>query len=214
MAGVRRISLVDQLVATIQQELITGQYAAGTPFIEEEVKKRYEVSRSTTREALARLEEDGYLTRDPATRTLRFRTPAADEIEQVYFARRFYEGAGINNAKHASPQQLEAIRESSQQLVAVLEDGKPLEVVEAEWRCHTAIVECIGSPLITAQYRQLLRRLSLALAQIESPQEDAAAGQDHMSIAKLILAKQYRDAKKLLFDHLASGEKELLAQAS
>lgn len=205
-----RVSLVDQLVSTIQQELITGKYAPGSMFVEEDVKQRYSVSRSTTREALARLEENGYLTRNPGSRTLRFQIPSPTEINQVYFARRFYEGAGINNAKHASPSQLNMILNTAEQLAATLEYGQPMEVVEDEWRCHTAIVECIGSPLITEQYQRLLRRLSLTLAQIESPQEDMASGQDHIAIAKLILNKQYREAKKLLFSHLHEGEKELL----
>ena len=42
MAGegmpLKRTSLVDQLVSTIQHELITGQYPAGTAFVEEDVK--------------------------------------------------------------------------------------------------------------------------------------------------------------------------------
>lgn len=98
MAGegmpVKRTSLVDQLVSTIQHELITGQYPAGTAFVEEDVKTRYNVSRSTTREALVRLEEDGFLSRDLGTRTLRFRTLTEEEIRDVYYARRFYEGSG------------------------------------------------------------------------------------------------------------------------
>lgn len=214
VSRIARVSLVDQLVSTIQQELVMGQYPAGAMFVEEDVKQRYSVSRSTTREALGRLEEDGYLTRDPGTRTLRFQTPSAQEIEQVYYARRFYEGAGINNAKHASEEQLDTIMSTAHQLMSTLEHGQPMEVVEDEWRCHTAIVECIGSPLITEQYQRLLRRLSLALAQIESPQEDMAAGRDHITIAELICAKQYREAKKLLFAHLQAGEKELLEQAA
>ena len=84
----RRVSLVDQLVRTIQHELITGKYPVGTAFVEEDVKNRYNVSRSTTREALVRLEEDRFLSRDAGTRTLRFRTLTKDEIRDVYYARR------------------------------------------------------------------------------------------------------------------------------
>ena len=113
---VKRTSLVDQLVSTIQHELITGQYPAGTAFVEEDVKTRYNVSRSTTREALVRLEEDGFLSRDPGTRTLRFRTLTEEEIRDVYYARRFYEGSGINHAKHATEGQLKEISDSATSL--------------------------------------------------------------------------------------------------
>ena len=112
----RRVSLVDQLVRTIQHELITGKYPVGTAFVEEDVKNRYNVSRSTTREALVRLEEDRFLSRDAGTRTLRFRTLTKDEIRDVYYARRFYEGAGINHAKHATDEQLGEISESAEAL--------------------------------------------------------------------------------------------------
>lgn len=206
----KRVSLVDQLVQTIQHELITGEYPVGTAFVEEDVKNKYNVSRSTTREALVRLEEDRFLSRDAGTRTLRFRTLTKDEIRDVYHARRFYEGAGINHAKHATGEQLGEISESAKALCRLLEQGDAYEVVEAEWRCHAAIVACIGSSLISEQYCQLLKRLSLALAQIESPQEDEASGRDHIRIAKLLSAKNYKQAKKELFTHLDRGENELL----
>lgn len=214
MAGegmpVKRTSLVDQLVSTIQHELITGQYPAGTAFTEEDVKTRYNVSRSTTREALVRLEEDGFLSRDPGTRTLRFRTLTEEEIRDVYYARRFYEGSGINHAKHATEGQLKEISDSATSLCEMLNQGNAYDVVEAEWRCHTAIVACIGSSLVTDQYKGLLRKLSLALAQIEDPREDMVSGQEHVNIAQLLVAKDYRQAKKALFAHLDAGEKELL----
>lgn len=206
----RRVSLVDQLVRTIQHELITGKYPVGTAFVEEDVKNRYNVSRSTTREALVRLEEDRFLSRDAGTRTLRFRTLTKDEIRDVYYARRFYEGAGINHAKHATDEQLGEISESAEALCRLLTQGDAYKVVEAEWRCHAAIVACIGSPLISEQYRQLLKRLSLALAQIENPQEDEASGRDHTRIAELLSDRNYRQAKKELFMHLDRGESELL----
>ena len=153
----KRTSLVDQLVSTIQHELITGQYPAGTAFVEEDVKTRYNVSRSTTREALVRLEEDGFLSRDPGTRTLRFRTLTEEEIRDVYYARRFYEGSGINHAKHATEGQLKEISDSATSLCEMLNHGNAYDVVEAEWRCHTAIVACIGSSLVTDQYKEIGR---------------------------------------------------------
>ncbi|RAJ68759.1 GntR family transcriptional regulator [Streptomyces sp. Amel2xB2] len=87
---------VDMHYARIKEDLIGGTYPPGTVLLETALSERYGVSRTPVREALGRLQQDGFIERTSRGFLVRRRTP--EEILSIYEARISLESTGAGLA--------------------------------------------------------------------------------------------------------------------
>jgi len=84
-------SVRDQAYEVIKSEIIHGKLPAGTRIVEENMGLQYGISRTPLREALHRLESDGFLSRLPL-RGLVVSEVSLREINELYEVRCYIEG--------------------------------------------------------------------------------------------------------------------------
>ena len=92
--------LAKELARFLQDKIVYGELAPGTRLIEEDIVRRYNVSRSPVREAFRILEQDGLLVRD-RRRGVRVGLLSVTDLDEIYACRLPLEGlAAEEAAKH------------------------------------------------------------------------------------------------------------------
>ena len=89
--------LAKELVRFLQDQIVYGDIAPGVRFIEEDIVRRYDVSRSPVREAFRLLEQDGLLVRD-RRRGVRVGMLSARDLDEIYACRIPLEGMAAETA--------------------------------------------------------------------------------------------------------------------
>lgn len=92
-----RVYLADTVYETLRRAIVGHEFDAGEPLTEEDLSRRFKVSRTPVREALAKLERDRLVTVVPKKGAF-VRTVSADEIRELYQLREVLEGLAVRLA--------------------------------------------------------------------------------------------------------------------
>jgi DNA-binding transcriptional regulator YhcF (GntR family) len=97
MARRPRPYLADSVYTALRQALVDGQFDSGEPLTEQELSRRFKVSRTPVREALAKLERD-HLVRVVPKKGAFVRTASHDDIRELYQIRETLEALTVRLA--------------------------------------------------------------------------------------------------------------------
>jgi DNA-binding GntR family transcriptional regulator len=210
-------NLVEQVHDAILGEIASGQLAAGTRVIQEQIAKALGVSRQPVQQALVLLRRQGMLVEAPG-RGLIVAPLDADSVEHMYQIRAVMEGLACRRAAelHAerAAQQGPALIEAGRKAVA---SGAVPRLIAADMKFHQFIYGLSSNPLIapamSAYWTTTQRAMGEALVYDETPQEiwdqhaamlDAVASGDgaraealareHITRAACFLVKRLREA--------------------
>lgn len=97
MARRPRPYLADSVYTALRRALVEGQFDSGEPLTEQELSRRFKVSRTPIREALAKLERD-HLVRVVPKKGAFVRTVSHDDIRELYQIREAMEALTVRLA--------------------------------------------------------------------------------------------------------------------
>ena len=105
-------ALVDQIAAMLQSRVLRGELASGTRLRQERLASEFGVSRTPVREALRKLQANGYVELAPYRGAI-VRGPSSREIREAYVVRAELEGLAAELAtERISEEQLAGLRAS------------------------------------------------------------------------------------------------------
>lgn len=198
-------NLVEQIYAQLKDDIFEFRLIPGDRFSEGEVAERMQVSRTPVRQALHRLEREGYL--DVLFRSgWQVRPFDFKHFEQLYDVRIVFEMEAVRRLcerpEGELPVLLDALREvwhvaPQQRLV----DGR--EVSRLDERFHCQLVEAAGNAEMARLHAQvseqirIIRRLDFTQAQRVS-----LTYEEHGSILQAILERRCDDAQQQLRAHI------------
>ena len=107
--------MVTELVRVLERGIVSGEYAPGTRFVEEEVAATFKVSRSPVREAFHRLAADGLVLRE-ARRGVRVTPISLTDLDEVYSCRLELEGFAAEQAAEVGPQSRDMLETAFEEL--------------------------------------------------------------------------------------------------
>jgi DNA-binding GntR family transcriptional regulator len=144
-----RDDLQQQTYRQLKQGIADGDIGAGSRLSEPELAVRFGVSRSPIREALLRLEQDGFVVRSASGR-MSVAPLELDELESLYVVRANLEGLATRLAasrlRTIDLEQMGAALEEMRRRVAA---GEYQAAVEAGGAFHDVILrECANQPLV------------------------------------------------------------------
>ncbi|WP_345248746.1 GntR family transcriptional regulator [Pigmentiphaga soli] len=144
-----RQTLADHLNRRLRDALLNGSFKSGQRLSEPELASMFKVSRSPIREAIARLEHEGFLERLPNGR-ISVRPLHIPDLQQLYVLRATVEGLA---ARLAAPQlrtvDLEAMGASMEEMERCVRDGDAIGAIAAGQEFHDVIIrECGNQPLV------------------------------------------------------------------
>lgn len=202
-------SRADQVYLALKQDIFNFRLLPGDNFTESEVALRMAVSRTPVREALFRLERDGYL-------QVHFRSGWSvkpfdfQQFENLYDLRMVLETASVKKlceqSDHAG---LDALR--TLWLVAKEERlTDELDVSGYDEQFHLTLVESAGNPEIARVHGDVMERIRIIRRlDFTQPHRVEKTYDEHAQILQAILHRRADQAIMLLRAHIEASKSEV-----
>lgn len=216
MTKIVRETVAERTVAELRERILNGELRPGDSVTEEAFAANLGVSRPTVRQAFTTLELSGLLTRNASTRVLEVTTLTTQDIVEIYRARRFLELGGVDAAEEATTAELRPVQESVIEMGNALAQGDMEQFVQADYRCHVAIVALLRSSVLARAHAELLAKLRLAITQVtvEEQAANALALERHEDFWRLLSTGRICDARANLEQRLIEAEQSILPKAT
>jgi DNA-binding GntR family transcriptional regulator len=214
MTRIQRETVADKSAAVLRDRILSGTLRPGTAVTEDAVAVDLGVSRATVRQALNTLLLDGLLTRHPATRVLQVTTLSAEDVRDIYRARRFLELGGVDAAEHASTEELARITDAVHDLEKAVADNDVEGFVQADMRSHAEVVSLLGSRHLSAAHSDLMAKLRLVITQTTAIEDFIADLAAHKEFARLLVSGSITRARAQLAARLDKAEDQVANQAA
>ena len=205
--------LAKELARFLQDKIVYGELAPGMRLIEEDIVRRYNVSRSPVREAFRILEQDGLLVRDPR-RGVRVGLLSVTDLDEIYACRLSLEGlAAEEAAKHRTDAHLPALEAAMDGLQAAFQASSVSEYFEQNVRLTDRILLASGNAtlrrLIGIIGKQALRYRFLAYSR--APKMMQLSVETNREIIDAIVHQRGRTARMLTEDLIQQSWKGIRA---
>ncbi|WP_134494533.1 GntR family transcriptional regulator [Microvirga pakistanensis] len=195
------IPLSESVFRSLCHALRAGIYRPGDRLREEEVAQRLKVSRTPVREALGRLMAKGLV--EPAGgRGLIVRSLDMAEVLELYAMREILEGAAARlAAQHASPPEIDALRDLEQSFEAHLDDAT--EMARLNRVLHDTIVRAARNRYLDIALQELQDGISLlGPTTFSVGGRPSTAAEEHRALIEAIAARDADRAERLARSHI------------
>jgi DNA-binding GntR family transcriptional regulator len=204
-----RTNLTERVYLQLKHDIFSFRLLPGDRFSENEIAERVEASRTPVREALTRLQREGFV--DVSFRSgWQVKPFDFNQFEQLYDVRIVLELAAIKKLCEMEPApNLEDLKRIW--LVKPedrLEDGPSVCVLDE--RFHEQLVEATGNREMARLHHDLTERLRI-IRRIDFTQlkRIEATYQEHAKILRTILERRTEEAKSLLKTHIEASKAEV-----
>lgn len=209
-------SISDQVYEFIKTQIMTNRIKPGERLVESRMAEHHRTSRTPIREAIRRLEQDGFVSRIPQG-GVRVSPISPEHIREVYGIRAVLESyVGELACEHIDRPTLQELREISRQAGDLLQrygDNHPEEQVILLWQLNTRFHETIYR---ATQSRHLIRLLNnlrdmiLRFRILTLQREREAFWEEHAQIIEYLEARDKEKLCPLMKEHtLRSGRRAL-----
>jgi DNA-binding GntR family transcriptional regulator len=206
----REDNLADRIYLRIKQEIFDWQLLPGDRFTESEIAERMDASRTPVREALMRLQSDGYVAvqfRNGWTiRPFDFRS-----LENLYDVRVILELAALRQLCDCDD--VEKRLEPLQLIWMAPPQERPREgrrVAELDERFHEHLVEATGNDEMARIHHDITERIRIVRRlDFTMDQRIEATYAEHSQILRVLLSRRADQAQLLLRSHIEASKAEV-----
>jgi DNA-binding GntR family transcriptional regulator len=161
--GLASSSLVELATDRLRREILAGALPPGERLVEEQVTRRFGISRAPLREALRLLAQQGLVEHLPR-RGVRVATLSATDAEELFEVRDVLERFAIAKALPCPPGDLAQMRSELAGMRRAAATGDLLELADAHRRFHVALVALSGHRQLLQSYEPVLLKLQMHMA--------------------------------------------------
>lgn len=153
LSGVTKLTLREQVLASLRDAILTGQFAPGDRLGEVELSEQLGVSRGTVREALRALQQGGLV--DEADRGLKVRRLSAEEVLELFQVRAQLEELAVTLLM-AAPDKQHRLDLLEQALPPAQNSDLPyVQCLELDMAFHRKMLEQSGNRILTEVWSRL-----------------------------------------------------------
>lgn len=204
-APVPRTRLAEHVHAHLAERILSLELSPGTALTEQALAAAYDVSRNTVREALRLLEADG-LVRHHRHRGAAVAEPTAEDVDDLFAARRAVELAAAESAARAAVRTgggtLAELDDALAAMDGAAADGDGRAAVDADMAFHRGLVTLAGSPRLDRFYASLQSELRLALVALDRARPEPHKAVEHRRLRDLAAAGDADGLAAAVRDHL------------
>jgi DNA-binding GntR family transcriptional regulator len=198
-----RTSLADTVYAALRHAILDREFDPGEPLTELELSRRFRVSRTPVREALAKLEGD-HLVRVVPKKGAFVRTLSHDEIHDLYEVREVLEALAVRLAgPRLDPEELEDFEARFRELRARGPKATHTEVRPLGDEFHRMLLKRAENSKLTQVLEQLREQVRPVWAMsIVAPRRVQALLREHLAIIDALKRGDTRRAERLMALHI------------
>jgi DNA-binding GntR family transcriptional regulator len=196
-------SLTKLLTEELKTAIITGKLAPGERLSEEKLASSLNVGRVPLREALRRLEAEGYVT-FLSNQELTVSKPTMEELEDYYTIASVLEGLAARLAvERAQPEELSRLRELHQLLKEAYQKRDPSRYYEVNSTFHHFIAEIARNERLYGLVRQMRQEIrKTRILSLHLPHRLDYSMREHDQILDAFLKRNAELAEATMVKHL------------
>lgn len=201
----RPTSLADQVFERLENEILSGGYARGTVFTEQDICDDFGVSRTPVREALARLEQEHII--ENTGKGLKVVGITVDDADIIYTIRQKIEGlAAAECARKASDEQVRELADLVDLQTFYAEKGDSEKVKQIDSEFHEKIYSYTGSFVYSDTLVPLHRKIQKYRKQtVERSSSAMTSCAEHKKIIEAIASRDPQASEKAMNEHISSA---------
>ncbi|GAA4884286.1 GntR family transcriptional regulator [Pseudonocardia benzenivorans] len=204
-------SLADQAYEALKQWVVDGDLPAGVPLSENDLARRFSISRSPLREAVRRLQDEGLL--EPSgPRGFSVPPLSVELVREVYGVRRALETAAAETAVAIQPADIRSMRERLDDQVARARQGDFAPFNENDFAFHDLFVANCGNRLLISHLHRLrgsLQRIINYAGRFEA--HTMASCDEHLAIMAAMEAGSTAELRHTVDVHIRGVTERLVA---
>jgi DNA-binding GntR family transcriptional regulator len=201
--------LVARLHGQLHEMLLTHEIPLGQPLSERQLSLQLGVSRTPLREALRRLEGEGFIERRNGV--LEVKRIMLEEFVDLLKIRRLLEGdAAAAAAGRIGTERIALLREKLAALLA-MPNPDNRQRIELDLELHRVICDHCGNRAM-AELIEQLRRKSMLFARPPAPQDFRQAMREHARLLDALAAGDALQARDAMADHIDNVLKNILSR--
>lgn len=210
MTSISRTGITDQVVEVLRGEIVAGDLRPGTSLREVALAERFDVARSTIREAIKVLVADGLATHELHRGAIVTEHTIAD-VDDLLRARAAVEAALGDTLERgkAVPEALDAAQEALERLRGHAEAGEWAAAASCDLEVHAALVAAVGSPRLSAFHRQLQNELRILVVRADTTQPEPQKVEVHSELVTLARAGDADGYRRAALSHVAGAAPSL-----
>jgi DNA-binding GntR family transcriptional regulator len=203
MARRPRPYLADSVYTALRQALVDGQFDSGEPLTEQELSRRFKVSRTPVREALAKLERD-HLVRVVPKKGAFVRTASHDDIRELYQIREALEALTVRlAAPRIDREALAGFEARFRELERRATPPRYTEIRPLGEEFHAFLVKQAGNAKLAAFLDQIRGELrSVWTMSILAPRRVQGLIREHLALIGALGRGDARRAERLMTAHV------------
>lgn len=207
----RRKSLGEHVFDTLRQAIVRGHVAPGDRLVESRIAQTLEISRTPVREAIHKLEKEGFISRRPqgGFTVLGFNRRDIEETFEIRSVLESY-AARLAAVKYR-PGELDDLEHTVEIFQLCLDAGEMERLVEINTEFHDMLYALSRNPRLVKMINTLrdqiyrFRRLIL-----HDKQMAWTSNKDHRRIIKLIRQRDADGTERLVREHILRGQQAIL----
>lgn len=201
----RALPIRDQVYEKLRQEILSGVLEPGSRIVEEEICRRYHVSRTPVRESLRKLENEKLLVHVPNKGAI-VASWSVKDVEEIFRVRVSLEKLVVAIAiEKMTPQDRKILESTAFHLQQIIQ-GKAVEKNQLFEDFHPILHQMIRMPRLVNMLQGLqdyLYRVHHLLRR--NPERRKEAYKDHYKIAMAVLKGNKEEAEKTIEQHLSDA---------
>lgn len=208
--------LADGAYAELKLDIFEFRLVPGDRFSETEVAERLGISRTPVREALFRLQREGYL--DVTARSGWVVRPLDFELfEHLYDLRIVLESTAVRRLCERAPEGIHTPEQEALDALSTtwivdeserLDDGRTVAGLDEAF--HTELVTAAGNPELARVHREVTERIRIIRRlDFTQPARVAITYEEHGAILRAILERRADDAEGMLRAHIGASKAEV-----
>jgi DNA-binding GntR family transcriptional regulator len=196
----------------IKEAIIKGHFKPGEKLVEQTLAQEMGVSRTPVREAIRRLEAEGFVVSIPRKGVVVSRADK-EEIVQLYSIRAELEGLAARWAiENADEDDMRKLDEAISRMEETAASGDLDGVVQSNALFHDAIAQASKSRILCTLLKTLQDNIQrFRFQSLHLPGRPEAALAEHKEIVAAIKEKKTEEADRLLKEHLQNARAAALA---
>lgn len=205
--------LKEHAYAEIKRQILSGTFAAGTFLSERQVALQLGMSKTPVRAALARLEQEDFVTISPQQGIV-VRDLSVHEIADQYEIRAALETYVVRTvAGRLTPAQVGRLRANLEAQEVNRRDCDVDRGVVLDAEFHTLFCEFLGNREILRVMHQLRAKIHRVIRQVYkiNPGRVASSYEEHLAIADAVIQGDAVAAVQRIEEHLEYGKQHLLS---
>ncbi len=206
--ALQRVSLTDRVAEEIRDDIVNGALPPGTSLREQALSERFDVARSTVREAIKVLVSEGLVTQAHHRGAIVTRhTP--EDVDDLIAARimieRHVASVPIGDAS--------AARTALEAMQAAVDAKDWRAAATADEQFHRGLVSAAGSPRVTAIHSQLAGEMRLLLVSADRFEPERDKVDEHARLLRLALSGDAEGYLAAAINHVTRSRDTLVQVA-